>query len=61
MCFVWISEKISDYFSIQRCVRELAFITETKGVYCAVRSESLDITEVKINNFVFTARYALNL
>ena len=57
----WISEKNSNYFPIQRYVSELSFLTETKGVYCAVRAESLTITEVTENKFVFTARYVLNL
>ena len=60
-CFVWISEKNRDHFPVQSYAREIAFITEAKGVYCAVRDESLSITEVKRNNFVFTARYVMNL
>jgi len=31
--------KNCDYFPLQRYVREVAFITETKSVYCVVRSE----------------------
>jgi len=47
MCFVWISEKNRDYFPVQSYVREMAFITEAKGVHCSVRAESFNITEVK--------------
>jgi hypothetical protein len=46
MCFVWISEQtaiISLYST-----NWLVFITETECVYCAVRAESLSITEVNI-------------
>jgi hypothetical protein len=44
MCFVWISEQtaIISLYSINW----LVFITETQCVYCAVRDESLNITDV---------------
>jgi DNA-directed RNA polymerase subunit RPC12/RpoP len=43
MCFVWISEQtvIISLYSITW----LVFITETECVYCAVRTESLNITQ----------------
>ena len=44
MCFVWISENKKDYFPVQPYARELAFITETRRVYCAVRAESFKYT-----------------
>jgi hypothetical protein len=47
MCFVWISEQtaIISLYSIHR----LVFITEIECVYCAVRNESLNITEDKFS------------
>jgi hypothetical protein len=41
MCFVWISEQtaIISLYSINW----LGFVTETECVYCAVRTESLNI------------------
>jgi hypothetical protein len=53
MCFVWISEQtaiISRY-----SINWLAFITETECVYCAVRSESLNLTDVQFGLWVFTS------
>jgi len=46
MCFVWISEQtaIISLYSINW----LAFITETKCVYCAVRIGSLTINQVTL-------------
>jgi hypothetical protein len=46
MCFVWISEQtaIISLYNINR----LVFITETESVYCAVRTESLNIIQVNI-------------
>jgi hypothetical protein len=46
MCFVWISEQtaIIYLYSINR----LLFITEKDCVYCAVRTESLNIIQVNL-------------
>jgi hypothetical protein len=46
MCFVWISEQtaIISLYSINW----LVFITETACVYCAVRTGSLNVTQVNV-------------
>jgi hypothetical protein len=46
MCFVWISEQtaIISLYSINW----LVFITETECVYCAVRTESLNVIQVSV-------------
>ena len=45
MCFVWISEQTA-IFSLYS-INWLVCITETVSVYCAVQTESLNVTEVK--------------
>jgi len=47
MCFVWISEKNSNYFPVQSYVREMALITEAKDVYCVVCAESFKYDSLK--------------
>ena len=47
MCFVWISEQtaIISLYNIKR----LVFITETECVYCAVRTEHLNVIQVSLS------------
>ena len=44
VCFVWISEQTANL--ALRNIKRLAFITEVKSVYCAVRTESLYNTDM---------------
>jgi len=46
MCFVWISEQTAIIFLYN--INRLVFITETECVYCAVRTESLNIIQVNL-------------
>jgi hypothetical protein len=48
MCFVRISEQ-TPTFALQN-IKRLAFITEVENVYSAVRTEPLDIKQIR---FVF--------
>jgi len=51
MYFVWISEQT---VVISVCsINGLVFITETECVYCAVRTGSLNIIQVKVSNSHF--------
>ena len=55
MCFVRISEQTAN-FALQNIKRSV-FVTEVESVYCAVRTESLYITDTfrlyKVNEVVF--------
>jgi hypothetical protein len=45
MCFVWLSEETVRY--VLYIINRLAFITDERSVYCAVRAESLYNTDKK--------------
>jgi hypothetical protein len=46
VCFVWISE--IEIMSL-RGIKRLVFVSETDCVYCAVRTGSLNVIQVKIS------------
>jgi hypothetical protein len=63
----YLYEDYHDALSLEQKLPRLVFITEVESVYCAVRTESLYITQIRFvfKGFkrkwrVFTARYALN-
>jgi hypothetical protein len=47
MCFVWISEQTA-IISLYN-INWLVCITETEYVYCAIRTETLNVIEVKFH------------
>jgi len=56
VCFIWISEKTAN-FAYQK-IKRLVFITEVKGVYCAVRAESLYKTDkFRLSKVKFSRNY----
>jgi hypothetical protein len=62
MCFIWISEQTG---IISVCsINWLVFITEMESVYCAVRTESSDIIDVKfslktVNLFLYQRSFSV--
>ena len=48
MCFVWISEQTA-IISLHNIINWLVCITETESVYCAIRTETLNVIEVKFH------------
>jgi len=53
MCFAWISEQTA-VISLHR-INWLVFITEAESVYCAVRTGSLNQTDI-VSSLTFWSR-----
>ena len=49
VCFVWIWEQSASFASHN--IKRLVFVTEVESVYCAVRTESLYITQWRTQEF----------
>ena len=54
LCFVWISEQTA-IVSLYN-INWLVFVTETESVYCAVRTEHLNVVRFSLNRQMVTVR-----